>query len=88
MPERPVLKAAALRYPAWADAPFIAAKAKGALAERLVEIARQNDVPVVKDADLTDVLTLQEVGDYIPPETYEVLAGIFALLKRIEQRHG
>ena len=88
MPERPVLKAAALRYPAWADAPFIAAKAKGALAERLVEIARQNDVPVVKAADLTDVLTLQEVGDYIPPETYEVLAGIFALLKRIEQRHG
>jgi type III secretion system FlhB-like substrate exporter len=86
--ERSVLKAAALRYPDWADAPFIAAKARGALAERLLEIARQNDIPIVKDADLTDVLTLQEVGSYIPPETYQVLAGIFALLKRIEQKHG
>jgi flagellar biosynthesis protein len=83
-----VVKATALQYPDWADAPFIAAKARGVLAERLLETARQNGVPVVKDADLTDVLTLAEAGDYIPPETYQVLAGIFAVLRRIEQRHG
>ncbi|MCM1321897.1 MAG: EscU/YscU/HrcU family type III secretion system export apparatus switch protein [Bacteroides sp.] len=75
--------AAALRYPPYAEAPFIAAKGKGALAERIVKIAEQNNVPVVLDADMANILTLQEIGDCIPEETYEVLAGIFASIRNI-----
>jgi flagellar biosynthesis protein len=79
-------KAIALKYPKGADAPFITAKAKGHLAERLVEIAREHNIPIVGDADLSNVLTIAEVGEYIPPETYQVLAGIFAFITRMEQK--
>jgi type III secretion system FlhB-like substrate exporter len=81
-------EAAALAYPEGADAPFIAAKAKGDLAKRLLDIARENGIPVVADADLADVLMLSDIGDCIPPETYEALACIFAFLRKMEQRHG
>ena len=33
-----IFSAVALRYPEWADAPYISAKAKGSVAERLVRI--------------------------------------------------
>jgi flagellar biosynthesis protein len=82
-----ISKAAALVYPKGADAPLIAAKGRGELAKRLVAIAREHNIPVVNDADLTNVLTLYEIGDYVPPATYEVLAGIFAFLTRMEQKH-
>jgi flagellar biosynthesis protein len=81
-------KAAALTYPKGADAPFIAAKAKGALVKRLLDIARENNIPIVSDADLADVLVIPDVGACIPPETYEALACIFAFLRRTEQRYG
>jgi type III secretion system FlhB-like substrate exporter len=82
-----VLQAAALRYPEGADAPFITAKAKGILAQRLTEIAAENGVPVIANADVSDVLTLYEIGECVPPETYTVLAEIFAFIKRMEEHH-
>jgi flagellar biosynthesis protein len=80
-------KAAALVYPKGADAPLIAAKGKGELAKRLVSIAREHNIPVVNNVELTNVLTLYEIGEYVPPATYEVLAGIFAFITRMEQKH-
>jgi FlhB-like protein len=77
-------KAAALKYPEGADAPFIAAKAKGDLAESLLRTARECGIPIVADENLADALVLAEIGDFIPPETYEALAAIFAFLKRME----
>lgn len=77
-------KAVALTYPKDADAPYISAIAKGHRAERVLEIARQNDIPIVQDDALTNVLAIQRVGDLIPEETYEVLAKIFAFIARLE----
>ena len=76
-------KAVALRYPPEADAPYISAIAKGRLAERMVQIAKEHDVPIVQDDALTNVLAIQRVGDLIPEETYEVLAKIFAFIARM-----
>ncbi len=79
-------KAVALTYPKEADAPYISAIAKGHLAERLLEIAREHDVPLVQDEALANVLSLQQVGDVIPEETYEVLAKVFAFVARIDAK--
>ena len=73
----------ALSYPDGAEAPFIVAKGKGSYAERILEIARENSVYVVKDDLTAGILSLYEIGEYIPPETYEVIAGIFAFLLRM-----
>lgn len=82
-----IFSAVALRYPEWADAPYISAKAKGSVAERLVQIAKDNDVPVVEDAETANVLSIQSVGSFIPESTYSAIATIFAFVVNIEEKN-
>lgn len=80
--------AIALSYPDGAEAPFIVAKGKGNYAERILEIAEENSVYIVKDDLTADILSLYEIGEYIPPETYEVIAGVFAFLLRMRDEQN
>lgn len=79
-----VKKAVALQYPEWADAPFISVNAKGFLAESVIKLAKENNIPLKEDPILTGILSTQEIGSFVPVETYEVLAKIFAFIKRNE----
>ena len=83
-----MLKAVALHYPDWADAPYISAKAKGRAAEYMLKIAEENDVPVVENADMAEVLSIQETGSFIPEETYAAIAAIFAFVMKVEKQNG
>ncbi|MBR1721543.1 MAG: EscU/YscU/HrcU family type III secretion system export apparatus switch protein [Treponema sp.] len=83
-----MFRAVALRYPEWAEAPYISAKAKGSVAERLVKIADENDVPVVEDAELANVLSLKSVGSFIPETTYEAIATIFAFIIKLDEENS
>jgi len=80
-----IFSAVALRYPEWADAPYISAKAKGSVAQRLVEIADENGVPVVENAEMANVLSLQKVGSFIPESTYDIIAKIFAFVIKLDE---
>ncbi|QTQ14357.1 EscU/YscU/HrcU family type III secretion system export apparatus switch protein [Treponema parvum] len=82
-----VKKAVALRYPENAQAPFITASAKGLLAQRLLKIAEENDVAVVRDDALAEVLSFQEVGSCIPEQTWEIVAKIFAFIGYIGDKN-
>ncbi len=77
-------QAVALRYPEGAVAPFIVAKGKGDLADRILQIAEENNVHVEQDEMTAQILSMYEVGELIPPETYEVVAGIFSFLIRMK----
>lgn len=79
-------KAVSLRYPENADAPFISACAQGLLAEKMIKIAQQNDIPIVQDEILTNVLLNSNPGDLIPEETYSVVANIFAFILKLEDK--
>lgn len=76
--------AVALRYPADAEAPIITAKEKGLLADRMVEIAECNNIPVVKNELLTNVLSVQQLGQCIPEETWQTVAEIFVYIQKLE----
>ncbi len=76
--------AIALQYPENAPAPFITFKGCGSKAEKMIEIAKKNNIPIVSEPETAFVLSLHEIGNCIPPETYEVLAGVFAFLKKVE----
>ncbi len=78
-------KAVALKYPEGALAPIISASGKGALAEKILEIAKKESVPIERDKDLADFLTLQEIGSAIPPETWELVAKIFAFVVKLKK---
>ncbi len=81
-------KAIALQYPEGAEAPFIALNVQGAVAEKVIRIAQEKGIPIERDAVLANTLSLCEVGSYIPEETYEVLAKIFAFIQRQEEKHA
>lgn len=80
---------AALHY-SGEGAPVLVAKGDGALARRIVEIARENDVPIVQDEQLTELLCQIPLGDEVPPKLYvavaEVLAFVYRLNASIDKR--
>ncbi len=65
--------AAALRYEG-VGAPRVVAAGRGQLAERILETARANGVPVREDAVLAEALASLEVSTEIPPPLYEAVA--------------
>lgn len=77
--------AVALQYPKNAPAPFIVAKGNGNLADAILAVAQENNVPVFCEPETVSILSLHQIGDCIPAQTYEVLAGIFAFLKKVEE---
>ncbi len=71
------LKAIALKYDG-EHAPVITATGEGAIAEEILRIAKEFDVPLREDAMLADVLSQLELGDEIPPLLYRVIAEVIA----------
>lgn len=77
--------AVALSYEKGDEAPKILAAGKGYLAEKMIEEAKKADVPLHEDARLADTLSHLEIGDYIPPELYEVVAEILVFVDRMDR---
>lgn len=72
-------KAVALKYDETQNsAPVIVASGMGYVAEKIVEIANDNGVPVYEDNSLATVLTQMELGKEIPPELYQTIVDIYA----------
>jgi flagellar biosynthesis protein len=76
-------RAAALRYErASASAPRVVALGRGDVARRILELAREHDVPVREDRDLVQLLSACDVGAEIPVELYSAVAELLAWLYR------
>ena len=72
-------KAVALKYDETENsAPVIVASGMGYVAEKIVEIAIENGVPVYEDNSLATVLTQMKLGKEIPPELYQTIVDIYA----------
>mgnify|MGYP003310229415 CR=1 FL=1 len=76
--------AVALSYDVGDTAPKILATGKGYVAERMIEVAKQENVPLHQDAKLANTLSKLEIGDYIPKELYGVVAEILVFVDRVE----
>ena len=60
------MRAIALQYDG-ENAPTITATGEGALAEEIIRIAREHNIPLRQDADLTALLKDLQLGEEIPP---------------------
>ena len=66
-------------------APKIVAKGAGKIAERIREIAGENQVPIVENKPLARTLfKIAEIGDYIPAELYQAVAEVLAYVYRLK----
>ena len=77
--------AVALAYTPGDAAPKILATGKGALADRIIETAKENKVPTYKDNKLAATLSKLQIGDMIPPELYEVVAEILVFVDDMDR---
>ena len=76
--------AVALGFEPGDEAPKIVATGKGYVAEKIIEGARENDIPVHRDPKLARTLSELEFGDYIPPELYEVVIQVLMYVDRVD----
>ena len=74
-------KAVALGYDEKKDnAPKVLASGKGLIAEKIIEIAKQNGIRIHNDANLAKILSIVELNSYIPYEVYSVVADILSYI--------
>jgi flagellar biosynthesis protein len=84
-PPRP--RAAALRYdPDTNRAPRLVARGDGAVAERILALAREHGIPIHEDRALVDVLARLDLEAEIPLELYRVVAEVIAFVLRVQAR--
>ncbi len=70
-------RAVALSYDDMHAAPVIVASGMGHMAEKIVEVACENGVPVYEDNSLATVLSQMELGKEIPEELYSAIVEIY-----------
>jgi flagellar biosynthesis protein len=80
-------KAVALSYKKESGgAPIVVAGGKGAVADKILALADEAGVEVVKDPDLVELLDKVPVGREIPTELYQAVAEILAFVYRVNKR--
>ena len=83
-----IKKAAALSYEQGEEAPKIIALGKGETALKIIETAKENDLPIFENSGLVETLLQLEIGRQIPPELYNVVAEILVYVSRIDKLKG
>ncbi len=77
-------KAVALQYRHQVDrAPKVVAKGQGIIAERIIEIAAEHNIPLKRDPALIEVLSKMDLEQEIPPELYRAVAEILAYVYKM-----
>jgi len=80
-------KAVAIKYNRDKDrAPKVLAKGRNAVADRIIELARNNAVPIYPDKDLVQVLDALEVDFEIPPELYRAVAEVLVFIYSLNNK--
>lgn len=80
-------KAVALRYNIKKEnTPKVVAKGKGLIAERIIKIAQENELPIKKDEDLVELLTKIDIDKEIPNNLYKAVAEVFSFIYNVTNK--
>ena len=80
-------KAVALGYNRSQDnAPKVLASGSGEIANKIISLAKEHDIPIKEDPDLIEILSKVEVDQEIPPNLYKAVAEIFSFLYKITNK--
>ena len=77
--------AVALEYEPGEQAPKVIASGMGHIADRIIERAEEARVPVHKDEKLAKSLSILDVGEYIPPDLYGIVAEVLIYVDGMEK---
>lgn len=80
--------AIALEYQRTEKAPKVIATGKGYLADKIIQKAEEEDIPIHKDEKLAHDLSKLDIGEYIPPELYQVVAEVLVFVDTMDKIKG
>ncbi|MFH1135159.1 MAG: EscU/YscU/HrcU family type III secretion system export apparatus switch protein [Pseudomonadota bacterium] len=81
-------EAVALKYDATeGDLPRIVARGEGALAEELVRLALEHNIPIKYDPDLVRMLSHLDEGRAIPEEAFVLVAELLSFIYLVNQEY-
>ncbi|MDF2945961.1 MAG: hypothetical protein K0S51_640 [Bacillales bacterium] len=79
-------EAIALRYDISSDnSPVVVAKGKGIIAESILSIAEEKNIPIQRDESLMEMLGNLQINESIPEELFNVVAELFAYIYKIDK---
>ncbi|HOP05796.1 MAG TPA: flagellar biosynthesis protein FlhB [candidate division Zixibacteria bacterium] len=84
----PTHLAVALKYdPEEMSAPMVVAKGARLVAQRIKEIARQHNIPVIEDKPLArSLFKLCEIGEVVPEKLFKAVAELLAYVYRLKKK--
>lgn len=83
-----IKSAVALKYNTKQDAaPKVTAKGDGLIAERIIELAKENQVPIKEDPDLVQILSQVDINKEVPPSVYKVVAELLAFVYKLNTKY-
>lgn len=81
-------QAIAIQYNPDEVAPKILASGTGIIADKIIEKAKSSDVPLYEDNKLANTLSKLDIGEYIPPELYSIVAEIPVFVDNLDKIKG
>jgi flagellar biosynthesis protein len=78
--------AISLKYSRGSDsAPKVTAKGQGWVADKIIAMAEEQNIPIKKDKDLISLLEKIDVGNEIPESLYKVVAELLAWVYQLNK---
>jgi len=67
-------------------APRVVAKGKGTIGAKIIEVAKEHNIPIEENEVLAGALSNVELGDEIPSELYKAVAEVLVFVMRLTKR--
>ena len=67
-------------------APRVVAKGKGTIGAKIIEVAKEHNIPIEENEVLAGALSNVELGDEIPAELYKAVAEVLVFVLRMTRR--
>ncbi|MCW2279460.1 EscU/YscU/HrcU family type III secretion system export apparatus switch protein [Heliophilum fasciatum] len=80
-------RAAAIHYDPVTGAPTVIAQGHGQLAQKIIDLAKEKQIPLQENPVLVEHLMNMDLGDQIPPQLYLVVAEILLMIETMENQH-
>lgn len=78
--------AAVLKYDE-GESPRVVAQGKGHVAQKIMDLAKENNIHMQEDSMLVENLLDMDLGDNIPPQLYQVMAEVLLLIEEMERNY-
>jgi len=69
------------------SAPRVTAKGRGLVAEEILKLAAENDIPIKEEPEIIELLATIELGDQIPEALYVAVAEVIAFAYSLKGKY-